>query len=410
MGVQTPTLLVLGASIDQTFAIRTAKAMGLRVLTVDYNPRSPGFALADDYAVISNRDVPALKDFLTKYQGNGKRVAGVLVMGSDIPQVGAALAAHLGAPGLSLEAARLATHKYLMKCRFQERGVPIPWFSLVESAAALQEIARQRGFPLVIKPVDRSGARGVFRLTPGCDLESLFQRSQAASLCGQVMVEEYLDGLQISTESVVYQGKAYTPGFADRNYELLEEYAPRIIENGGWVPSLLSPSQRLAVEEVVEKAALAMGITEGIVKGDVVYTAQGPVMIEMAARLSGGDFAESLIPLGCGVNIVEAAINLAIGREPDLAKLEPRWQKGVVNRYFFPPPGRLVRVEGVESVQKQTWVQKLEYWYQPGDLVPAIHSHADRFGVFIVTGDTRQEAEQRAGWVYENLRIVTEPA
>jgi len=406
---EQPTLLILGAGMDQIFAIRTAQAMGLRVLTVDMNPQSPGFTLADDYAVISNRDVPALKAFLDSYQANNHRVAGVLVMGTDIPQIGATLSEYLGVPGLSQASALLATNKYLMKCRFRERGVPVPWFSLVNSAAQLKAIAQQRGYPLVIKPLDRSGARGVFRLTPGCDLEGLFQTSLSTSWVGQVMVEDFLEGIQISTETLMYQGRGYTPGFADRNYELLEVYAPHIIENGGWVPSILSLEQRAAVENLVEQAALALGVENGIVKGDVVLTPHGPAMIEMAARLSGGDFAESLVPLGCGVNIVEAAISLAIGDKPDLDKLQPKWQKGVVNRYFFPPPGRLTGIEGINQVTQQPWVHKLEFWYRPGDLVPRLQSHADRFGVFIVTGNTRQEAEQRAAWVYDKLNILTEP-
>ena len=223
------------------------------------------------------------------------------------------------------------------------------------------------------------------------------------------MVEEYLDGLQISTESIMHKGKAYTPGFADRNYEMLEIYAPNIIENGGWVPSIVTLEQRTAVEILVEQAALALGVTEGVVKGDVVLTDRGPVMIEMAARLSGGDFCESLIPIGCGVNIVEAAINVAIGHQPDLGKLRPQWNRGVVNRYFFPEPGRLVSIEGVDEVIHKEWIKKLEFWYKPGDIVPKVKSHADRFGVFLATGDTRQKAVERARWVYKTIKIITEP-
>jgi len=155
-------------------------------------------------------------------------------------------------------------------------------------------------------------------------------------------------------------------------------------------------------------AGLALGVTDGIVKGDIVISENGPVMIEMAARLSGGDFSESLIPLGCGVNIVEAAINIAIGREPDITKLRPKWERGVVNRYFFPSPGRLACIEGIAKVKKKPWLKKFEFWYQPGDIVRPVKSHTDRFGVFIATGDTRQEAAERAAWVYRNIRIVTE--
>lgn len=403
------TVLLLGGSADQLFAIRTARAMGLRALVVDMNADSPGFSIADDHAVVSTCDIPALKHFVDSYQTHHGRISGVLVQGSDIPQVVCVLAEHLGTPHIPLESARLSTHKYRMKCRFRECGVPIPWFSRVETVDQLKEIADERGYPLVIKPVDRSGARGVFCLDENCDLEDLYAQSKALSFVGEVMVEEYLPGLQISTETIMHDGRAYTPGFADRNYEKLKAYAPNIIENGGWVPSCVTPDQRCAIERLVEQAGLALGVTDGVVKGDVVMTPDGPKMIEMATRLSGGDFSESLIPLGCGVNIVEAALNIAMGRAPEIDKLCPQFENGVVNRYFFPNPGQLLRIEGEAEVRCLPWVRKLEFWYRPGDIVPLVKSHADRFGVFIVVGETRKEAEMRARQVYKTIRIITAP-
>jgi len=400
---------LLGASADQLFIIRTARQMGLQTLVVDMNPDSPGFAEADEHAVISTRDVDALKSFVDEYLAIVGNIDGVTVMGSDIPHVVCAVAEHLGTPHIPMEAAKLSTHKYLMKDCFNRHGIPIPWYSMLESASHLKQIVAERGFPLIIKPVDRSGARGVFYLNSGCELDELYRQSQKLSYTEEVMVEEFLEGLQISTETIMYKGKAYTPGFADRNYEKMKEYAPNIIENGAWVPTCLSNREREQVEDLVRRAALALGVENGVVKGDVVVTGEGPKMIEMATRLSGGDFSESLIPLGCGVNIVEAAINIALGQEPDLDKLEPKFHKGVVNRYFFPPPGRLLSIEGEEKVRRQPWVKKLEFWYKPGDLVPEVKSHADRFGVFIATGETRQEAEERAEEVYKTIIINVEP-
>jgi biotin carboxylase len=294
-----------------------------------------------------------------------------------------------------------------MKCRFKEHGVPIPWFSLLSSADDLK-VSLGEHSTLVIKPVDRSGARGVFRITADSDYRRLFDESLALSFCGQVLAEAYIPGLQISTETVMYQGLAHTPSFADRNYEKIDVYAPNIIENGGWVPSCVTSELRAKVEALVERAALALGVTDGIAKGDVVVGPKGPMMIEMAARPSGGDFSESLVPLGCGVNLIEAGINIAIGRTPDLQKLKPKWQRGVVNRYFFPEPGVLKEIRGIEEVRAQLWLRKLEFWYQPGDVVPLVQSHADRFGVFIVEGADRTETEARAAWVYQKVQIVTE--
>jgi len=295
-----------------------------------------------------------------------------------------------------------------MKRRFQERGVPIPWFQELTSAAELRSIAAQRGLPLVIKPVDRSGSRGVYFLDQDSDLEDLYGKAAEFSFSGRVQVEEYLPGLQISTETVMWKGKATTPGFADRNYELFERFLPQIMENGGWVPSILSDKDRQAVELVVEQASLALDVTDGITKGDVVMTPEGPKIIEIATRLSGGDFCESLVPLGTGVNYVRCAIQLAIGEDPDLASLEPKFERAVANRYFFPEAGKLVGIDGEDEVRAKEWVHKLEFWYALGEEVPESLSHAHRFGVFLITAPDRKTAQERVDWVYKTIVIHTE--
>lgn len=398
------TILLLGGSADQLYAIKTAKCMGLKVVVVDGNPSSPGFALADDYAVVSTRDLPALKQFV---DGLTYPVHGVAVMGSDISQYVSALAEHLSLPCIPLQAAEIATDKLKMKQCFAAHGLPIPWFSAVDSLKQLLEVIAERGLPLIIKPVDRSGARGVFLLKEGMDIEMLYERSVNESFSGQVMVEEYLPGPQISTETLFYQGKSVTPGFVDRNYEMLQRFSPYIIENGGWQPSRLSQSQRNKVETLIDQVADALGVTSGVIKGDIVYTQNGPKVIEVATRLSGGDFSESLVPLGLGINYVKTALEIALGQKPDFEALTPRVNQMVANRYFFPEPGKLLAIEGVAEVSKQDFVKKLEFFVKPGEQIKPVTSHADRAGVFIVVADNMQELEQRVTWVYEQIRFIT---
>ncbi len=402
-------LVVLGASSDQLFMIRTAQQMGLKVLAVDGNPDAPGCQVADAFAHVSTREVPEVLAWLDEFKSQGATLLGVSTMGSDIPDVVAAVATHLGTPTIAEEDAAVAVDKVGMKQRFAEHAVPIPWFAEISNYDELRQIIAARGISLVIKPNDRSGSRGVFLLDDSCDVEDLFYKARDFSFSQRVLVEEFLPGLQISTETIMVDGHAHTPGFADRNYDLLERFRPQIMENGGWVPSCLDQTERAAVEALVEKASLALGVRNGVTKGDVVMSPGGPKMIEMAARLSGGDFCESLVPLGTGVNYVKTVIEIAIGRQPDLSSLEPSCNQAVANRYFFPQPGRLIRVEGEDEVRSWEWLHKLEFWYHPGDEVPPSLSHAHRFGVFVVTALDREELEGRVGKVYQTIRIITEP-
>lgn len=402
------TLLILGAGIDQNYPIKTAKAEGLRVLAADSNPNAPGFKFADEAAIVSNRDVAALKKLCDESASRGFPVVGVLVMGTDIPQIAAELAIYLNIPGPSVETGLWTTNKFLMKERLVQAGVAVPWYAIAGNFAELQYLMREHGSQkFVIKPTDRSGARGVFVVHAGdANLEALYDEAKAEAYGGEVIVEEFIEGEQISTESILWQGKAYTPGFVDRNYEMLERFAPSVIENGGTHPSKVTGPLKDAIKNLVERAAVALGIENGVAKGDVVIAKDGtPMIIEMAARLSGGDFSESLIPLGCGVNIVKAAIQIATGRVPDLAELRDKWEKAVANRYFFGSPGKLVAIHGMEQARALPWVRKLEVYVKPGDVIGQIKFHAGRLGVFTVVADSRDEVQERVRTIYDLIRF-----
>src|SRR6185503_8031332 len=140
-------------------------------------------------------------------------------------------------PGPSRECAALATDKLAMKERFRERGIPIPWFAEVRSLGELRAHLAERG-KLVLKPVDRSGSRGVFVLDGRGDPAELFRQACDFSFSGRAMVEEFLEGPQISTEAILWDARACVPGVADRNYELCERFYPQVMENGAIAPSL----------------------------------------------------------------------------------------------------------------------------------------------------------------------------
>lgn len=399
-------LLVLGASQDQAFMINTAKAMGINTLAVDMNPNAPAFAFADDFAVVSTRDTKALKAFLDDYTQE-KPVHGVATMGSDIPHIVAEIAEHLGTWHISHETAKLATNKFAMKEAFKRGGVRIPDYRLVGSAREVHDAFDEYG-KLVIKPLSEAGSRGVSLITDTRDIDELFDRAFAYAVDGKVLVESFLEGPQISTESLMVNGHIHTPGYADRNYDVLERFLPQIMENGGVQPSDHQDAFD-DVEATLLKAAKSIGLDHGVMKGDVVLTKDGPALIEVAARLSGGDFCESLVPLGTGVNYVRNVIRMALGEDVVLDELAPTMNRAVSNRYFFAEPGRFHSVEGLEEVTAKDWISKFEIWYKPGDLLPETRSHGQRFGVFVLTADDRETAIAREKWVYDTVKIRIDP-
>ena len=333
------TLLIVCGGIEATHGIARAKEMGLHVVVSDGDPNAPGFALADASLIASTYDPRGTANAAELYHRTVRPIDGVICMGADVPQTVAAVAQRLKLRGLSSETAHLAMDKLAMKDRLKAHGVPIPWYAPLRDAADLQIAMLERGLSLVVKPVDSRGGRGVQRMNAGRDAETAFAEAKAQSPTGRVMVEAYLDGPQISTESILLNGVGYTPGFSDRNYEFLERFAPFFVENGGDLPSHVASAVRADVEATVTAAAKALGIANHNYKGDMVVHRGKAHVIELAARLSGGYFCTREIPLSSGVDFVGATIRLALGEAVAPADLTPRFERPIVQRYVFPPPG-----------------------------------------------------------------------
>jgi len=404
------TLLVVGGGIETVPAIEQAKQMGLHVVASDMNSGAPGLAAADDRLLASTYDVGATVAEVQRFHQTVRRIDGVICVASDIPLTVASVAAALGLPGISLEAAHLASDKLAMKQKFSADGVPVPWFKPLTSKTELRSVVSEKGLPLVIKPVDSRGARGVLSITENVDLDWAFEFSRRQSPSARVMIEEFLTGPQLSTESIVLDGVAHTPGLSDRNYEMLETFRPHIIENGGDLPTHVSAQEQQAVKDLVQRAAASMGVRSGVVKGDVVVHDGRPYIIELAARLSGGYFCTHEIPLSTGVDFVGAAIRLALGETVDLADLEPRFQKHLSQRYLFPEPGRVTSIRGAEHAARMPGVVFCQIRSKEGDVIGPVNSHPARAGLVMAMGSSRSDARDKAEAAIQAIKIETVPA
>jgi len=400
-------ILFVGGGIETRPGVRRARDLGLRVLVSDRNPAAPCMDAADRGLVADTYDAEATIAALDRA---GERPDGVLCLATDVPLTVARIADHYGLPGLSLETARLAADKLAMKDRLQAQGIAIPECRAVTSATELADMRRARERTLVVKPVDSRGARGVIRLTEAVDSAWAFDCARGFSPTGRVMVEQYLPGPQISTESLVIDGRVHTPGFSDRNYQYLERYAPFFVEDGGNLPSRLSEHVQEELKDLVARAALAMGVHDGVVKGDLVYCDGRAYVIEVATRLSGGYFCTHTIPVNSGVDLVGAAIRRALGRPVDPSELVPVRNTGVAQRYLFPEPGTVRTIEGYERARTMPGVFHAELRVSIGDRIEPISNHPGRAGVLMASAPDVATAIERVEAARSVLRIVTHPS
>ena len=401
------TLLIISGGIEAADAARRAKQLGHTVVVSDRDPEAPGFAFADSCLIADVYGPTETAAAAERYSRKIRKIDGVICVAADAPVTAATVAQRLRLPGLPVHVAELACDKLAMKKCFVSAGVAVPWFAEISTPQELQRVVIARGRDLVIKPVDSRGSRGVQRVAQTEDLGAAFLLARSHSPTERVMVEQYLDGPQVSTESILLDGICHTPGFSDRNYEHLERYAPFFIENGGDLPSHLPPDIQQKVRDLVARAASAMGITTGTVKGDIVVHKGEPYVIELAARLSGGFFCTREIPLNTGVDFIGAAIALALGEAVDAQALTPSRQDAVVQRYAFPDPGTVVSVDGADAARQVPGIAEVVITAKKGDVIAPAGDKRPSAAMVLATGTSHAAALQAANDALALIKIQT---
>lgn len=366
------TALCLGGGIESVPIIQRARELGLRTIVVDANPEAPGFAYADSRAIAScyhyESAVPAIKE----------RPDAVLCCAVDSPIVAARLAERYHLVGLPVEAAILSEDKFEQKKRLMMAGVRVPKFGMVHE---------RKDALTVVKPRDGRGGRGVIRILPGVDFDWAYKTaSKGGKNSLDVMTEEWLEGPQYSTESIVQGGHVLWTSVALRNYARLDEFAPYVIEDGSD-----SPAELPGINALIEKACHVLGWDNLTVKGDIVLHDNNLYVIELAARLSGGYFASHITPLAYGVDFVDHAIEIAFG---ETVRVEPVRTRHVCQRFVFPAPEDVGK--RVAWVAPYTHADYATWNIRTYDTIGAVDCHPNRWGQIIESGKTAEFARARA--------------
>lgn len=392
------TIMIIGGGIMQIPAIWTAKEMGLTVMVTDYNPRAYGLSLADIPIVMSTKDLEGSVRIAKEYSSQVK-IDGVITIGTDASMTVAAVANALNLPGIKFEVAERATSKIKMREAFLEFGVPSPKFLPAWSIGDTFWAAKEIGFPLVIKPSDNMGARGVTLVEEKSKIEWAHHLAKASSPSGEIVVEEFMEGPELSIDALVYDGEVEFCGIADR----IIDFLPYFVELGHTLPSNMPKEIQDAACKVMQQGIEALGIDIGAAKGDIKITKEGPKIIELAARLSGGFMSGFTLPLATGYNIIKAAIEVALGYKPN--KFKNTLHKTAVERAIIPHPGRVISIEGVEEAKKIEGVVEVIINTQVGDTLQQVTSNIGKAANVITVADTREKAIKIAKEAMELIKI-----
>ncbi len=399
-------MMILGASALQVPAIKKAKEMGYEIILVDYDPDAVGFELADVKLVVSTLDQEEVLKQARIYKPDV-----VITSTSDGPvRTAAYVNEKLGKqPDLSYEDSLCATIKSYMRERLKECHVPIPQYFVVSNEKEFQNAVQALQGDMIVKPADNAGSRGVVLIkkdaesgkTQPEDTLAVYEYSKSNSRNGVVMVEEFMEGEEVSVEAMTVNGETTVVTITDK----LTTPPPYFVELGHTEPSRHPAKLQEQIREITKQAVAAIRLQNGPSHTEVKLTKNGPKIVELAARL-GGDFITSrLVPLSTGVDMVGNSVILATGGQVELAK---KWDKGAAIRFISGESGTIKQITVPKEVYGFPGIEEIVLYNKAGDTSNGTKSSNDRLGHVIATGKDAKEAFERATEVLNRISVIYE--
>ncbi|WP_165368116.1 ATP-grasp domain-containing protein [Phytoactinopolyspora endophytica] len=333
----------------------------------------PVVAEASEIVVVDTNDLDAVLDIATTLASR-RNIDGVLTTCDYYLETVAAVAASLGLPGARPEVMRRANQKHLVRAALDAAGVPNPAFAVVDEWQQTREAAARIGTPLIAKPVDLNAGTAVELIDDDAALKDAFwavagfeHNTRGQPLQRLLLLEEQLQGQEVSVESVTFAGTTTVVGTTDKSITA----PPACVESGHMFPARLGVEVIREVEAFVRDVLAAIGYTHGLSHTEVMITRDGPRLVEMNPR-QGGGYIFDLVHLVTGTHPLEMLVELALGRMPRIgdtpaaARTPEAGDTGAVSAAVFfvmsPRDGVVERVSGVELLEADPYVHR---WAMP---------------------------------------------
>lgn len=307
-------ILLLGGSRQQVVAIEAAKRLGYRTVLCDYLPDNPGRLVADSFHLVSTTDRDAVLE-VARAEG----ISGVLAYASDPAAATAAyVAQELGLPGNPLRSVEVLSEKHLFRAFLCENGFPCPQaasFSVDERVENVLALVDGWRWPLVVKPTDSSGSKGVTVIDSLDDVADAVSRARSFSRNGVLIAEEFIERSYpsvIGGDIFVKDGEVRFWGLM----ECLRDEARSLVPAGEKLPVGLPSRDLAAVKDVLQRIVTLLDIRFGELNVEVLVGKGGvPYVLELGAR-AGGNMIPVQLSDASGVDLVAANVLCAMGEDP----------------------------------------------------------------------------------------------
>ena len=340
-------ILILGAGQEQLPAYQICKTNSAIIIGVDKNKHAPGLKLSDYKIITSIRND---KKLIIKIKKLNLKISAVLMIANDIPKIYYNICKELRTKNISRKAAELSSNKIKFDKEFKKNNISIPNFCVIKNIRKAKNFFETNNLPFVLKPYDSRGARGVNFIDKNSNFEKLFRDSLKVTKDKKLILQKFINGTQVSSESIKYKNKIYTI-MSYRNYKDVRKFYPSIIENGGDIPLKIDKKIKKKIDLLIFKISKILNIKDSPLKCDLVISKDKIYVLEATPRFGGGYLASHSSEILYGVNFLLLYIKILLGFK--IEKINFIYQKKFLNlRFFFAKKTGIIKSIKIPNLAK----------------------------------------------------------
>lgn len=388
-------LLIFGGGVFQVPFVQRAKEMGLYVGLVDINIAAPAKDFCDVFFNTSILDIDKAREIVKSFNPDGITV-GTCETGMHTASI---IGKEFNLPFLDEETVKKATNKVLMLEAFKKIGVPSPEYKVIKPG---DKVEWTFDYPVITKPADKSASRGLYFVNNPSELNYAVDVSMSVSDSKEVLIEEYLDGPEVSVEILMIQDKPKVLQITDK----ITSGSPYYIELGQAQPSTLTDEEKIQIANCASNAAISVGLSNCAVHAEVKMTSKGPRMVELGGRM-GGHFIDSyLLENSTGYRLQDAIIRYALG-EP-MTITQEKVVDACAMKCILSREGVVKDITGVDKAKAIEGIVSIYITTQIGQSLHEGKSNNDLIGYIVGCADNTDNALAVCERAENTIKIIYE--
>ncbi len=389
--------LVLCGGFPQIAAIKELKNRGITTLLADMNEKVPAVDYADEFYKVSVLDIDAIKKLAVEQKVDFL----ISVCADQVLQVVAQVSEELGLPCyIDFKTAENVSKKSYMKRIFKENGVPTSKFAVMKELD-FEEISELK-FPIIVKPVDSYSSRGVCKVNTIEELPEAFNNALNISRSKDVIVEEFVDGEEISVDVYVENGIAHVLCLTNL-YKIGED--GKFVINRSFIPAKVSDNVVEQIKQSAQKIADAFNLKNTPMLIQLLTDGENISIVEFCAR-TGGGVKYAMIKKVSGFDVVKAVIDLTLGLKPHVEQIA-ELKTYMLNEFVYCNEGTIEKVEGFQQLLEDGIITDYKQFKPAGMHFGKINGSGDRLAYFNIESESVEELAQKHAIANERIKAIS---